>query len=65
MDKIRKGNFKGLNLSGCKITLLGQISLADQTISGCILDAKEEKDPVQRTRLEAKINEMEKTVAEL
>ena len=65
MDKIRKGNFKGLNLSGCKITLLGQISLADQSISNCILDAKEEKDPVQRTRLEAKINEMEKTVAEL
>ena len=65
MDKIRKGNFKGLNLSGCKITLLGQISLADQTISGCIQDAKDEQDPDQRNRIKAKINDMEKTVAEL
>ena len=28
MDKIMAGNFKGLNLSDCKLTLLGQISLA-------------------------------------
>lgn len=32
MDKIMAGNFKGLNLSDCKLTLLGQISLAQQSI---------------------------------
>ena len=32
MDKILAGNFKGLNLSDCKLTLLGQISLAQQSI---------------------------------
>lgn len=65
MDKIRKGNFKGLNLSACKITILGQISLADQTISGCIQDAKDEQDLEERIKINAKIKDMEKTVAEL
>ena len=32
MDKILAGNFKGLNLSDCKLTLLGQVSLAQQSI---------------------------------
>ena len=65
MEKIRKGNFKGLNLSACKITLLGEISLADQTISGCIQDARDEEDPDLKMKIKAKISDMEKTVAEL
>ena len=65
MEKIRKGNYKGLNLSACKITLLGQISLADQTISGCIQDARDEENPDLKMKIKAKISDMEKTVAEL
>ena len=65
MEKISKGNFKGLNLSACKITLLGQISLAEQTISGNIVDAERETNPETRLEIKAKISEMEKTVTEL
>lgn len=65
MEKIRKGNYKGLNLSACKITLLGQISLADQTISGCIQDARDEENSELKMKIKAKISDMEKTVAEL
>lgn len=62
MEKINKGNFKGLNLSACKITLLGQISLAEQTISGCILDTERDTDQQTKDEAKEKIIEMEKTM---
>ena len=46
LDKIRRGNFKGLNLTEIKIMLLGEVAIAEQAIREAdemgIIEGKEE-----------------------
>ena len=47
-DKIRRGNYKGLNMTDFRISLLGQVAIAESNIRE-FKEQKKDKDVSQKT----------------
>ena len=59
LDKIKRGNFKGLNLTDIKITLLGEVAIAEQAIREATeFGASGSRSAEELEKLYAKANEL-------